>query len=116
MADQQDQSLSGGSVEKASASADTSKLQGKGSSSGANSSYRKRHNNYPVQNNFEEKRRKCIIGEQPLQTQTYKHTRAVEFSRGESRSRNERRNERSNGTGLECLFGNNLKVIFYSKN
>lgn len=107
MADQQDQSLSGGSVEKANTSADTSKLHGKGSSAGGGSSgYRKRHNNHPVQNNFEEKRRKFIIGEsQALSAQSYKHSRPIELTKGESRARNVSRNERTNGAGLECLFG-----------
>lgn len=105
MADQQDQSLSGGSVEKASASADTSKVKGKSFSSGGSSGYRKRQNNNAVQVNFEEKRRRhtTVDDPQPPQVPHYKHQRLVEYSKGESRSKNERRN---NGAGLECLFGN----------
>lgn len=53
MADQQDQSSSGGSVEKASASADASK-RGKSTASG----YRKRHNSNNIQISLEEKRRR----------------------------------------------------------
>lgn len=103
MADQQDQSSSGGSVEKASASADTSKVKGKSFSSGGSSGYRKRHNNNAVQVPFEEKRRRQTVGDlQPPLAPNYKHQRIVEYSKGESRSRNDRRN---NGAGLECLFG-----------
>lgn len=104
MADQQDQSSSGGSVEKASASTDTSKSKGKSSSSGGSSGYRKRHNNNVVQATLEEKRRRQnTTGElQPPQALSQKHQRPVESSKAEGRSRNERR---TNGAGLECLFG-----------
>ncbi|XP_003424889.1 E3 ubiquitin-protein ligase TRIP12 isoform X4 [Nasonia vitripennis] len=102
MADQQDQSSSGGSVEKASASADASKLKGKSSSSGGSSSYRKRQNNNAIQVTLEEKRRRSTIADsQPLQGLSYKQQRPVEFSKGEGRTKNDRR---SNGAGLECLY------------
>lgn len=57
MADQQDQSLLGGPVEKASASADASKLRGKSS---CTSSYRKRQNTGVTNTTLTEKRRRKI--------------------------------------------------------
>ena len=111
MADQQDQSSSGGSVEKASASADTSKLRGKSSSSG-NSGYRKRQNSGAIPAILEEKRRKQSIGEsQSLQllqglgtsSSTSLQRRSVDSLKGESRSRGERKGY---GTGLGLLLGN----------
>lgn len=57
MADQQDQLSSGGSVETASASADTSKVRGKSSSSGS-SGYRKRQSTGSIPITVEEKRRR----------------------------------------------------------
>lgn len=120
MADQQDQSSSGGSVEKASASADTSKPKGKSSGSGGHS--RKRHNNNPVQATLEEKRRRQQADHpQPPQQAPTTHKQQqrapVEFSKGQARGRNERRD---NGAGLECFFGENWNnqrktghLIFY---
>ncbi|XP_043464395.1 E3 ubiquitin-protein ligase TRIP12 isoform X1 [Leptopilina heterotoma] len=105
MADQQDQSSSGGSVEKASASADTSKLRGKSSSSGS-SGNRKRQNSAAVPITLEEKRRKQTIGEpQTLQvlqgTSSSSQRRSVDSSKGESRTRGERK---GHGTGLGLLL------------
>lgn len=129
MADQQDQSLSGGSVEKANASADTSKLRGKSSSSGS-SGNRKRHNSGAVPITLEEKRRKQTVGEpQPLQilqgtsstssslssSLTSSQRRSIDNSlKGESRTRGERK---GHGTGLGLLLGNkiNFQNSHYSK-
>lgn len=112
MADQQDQSSSGGSVEKVSASADTSKLRGKSSSSGT-SGNRKRQNSAAVPITLEEKRRKQTIGEpQTLQvlqgTSSSSQRRSVDSSKGESRTRGERK---GHGTGLGLLLGNKYKLI-----
>ncbi|XP_014232904.2 E3 ubiquitin-protein ligase TRIP12 isoform X2 [Trichogramma pretiosum] len=92
MADQQDQSSSGGSVEKASASADTSKAKGKSSSSGGAGGHRKRPHN-SVHNPTEEKRRRPAFSETQVQpASTHKHQRSAEYSKGDSRSKNDRRN------------------------
>lgn len=103
MADQQDQLSSGGSVEKASASADTSKLRGKSSSSG--SSYRKRQNTGAIPDSVEEKRRRQTTGD-PQTSQVDSntvHTHLIDSSKGEGRIRSERRNH---GAGLESYPGN----------
>ncbi|XP_018345656.1 PREDICTED: E3 ubiquitin-protein ligase TRIP12 isoform X5 [Trachymyrmex septentrionalis] len=99
MADQQDQLSSGGSVEKASASADTSKSRGKSSSSGSNS-YRKRQSTGVIPDSVEEKRRRQTTSD--LQTSQVDsntpHTHSIDSSKGEGRIRGERR---SHGAGLE---------------
>ncbi|XP_067205522.1 E3 ubiquitin-protein ligase TRIP12 isoform X2 [Linepithema humile] len=98
MADQQDQSSSGGSVEKASASADTSKPKGKSSSSGS-SGYRKRQSTGAISDTVEEKRRRQATGESASQVDgNTAHTHSIDSSKGEGRIRGERRNH---GTGLE---------------
>ncbi|KMR01401.1 putative e3 ubiquitin-protein ligase trip12-like protein [Lasius niger] len=99
MADQQDQLSSGGSVEKASASADTSKLRGKSSSSGS-SGYRKRQNTGAISDTVEEKRRRQATGDpQAAQVDSNTaHTHLIDSSKGEGRIRGERRNH---GSGLE---------------
>ncbi|XP_047369481.1 E3 ubiquitin-protein ligase TRIP12 isoform X3 [Vespa velutina] len=98
MADQQDQLLSGGSVEKASASAGTSKIRGKSSGSGT-SGYRKRQSSsIPVP--VEEKRRRQTIGDpQPPQDldNTSAHRHSIDSSKGEDKIKGERRNH---GSGL----------------
>lgn len=99
MADQQDQLSSGGSVEKASASADTSKVRGKSSSSGS-SGYRKRQNTGAISDTVEEKRRRQATGD-PQASQVDSntaHTHLIDSSKGEGRIRGERRNH---GSGLE---------------
>ncbi|XP_015608368.1 E3 ubiquitin-protein ligase TRIP12 isoform X2 [Cephus cinctus] len=120
MADQQDQSSSGGSVEKDSASADTSKLRektsglndggggGSGSSGGgAGTGYRKRQSSGTISTTtYEEKRRRQAVGEVPQPSSqllhgTSTHRRSVDSSRGEARARGERRNH---GTGLGALL------------
>lgn len=104
MADQQDQLSSGGSVEKASASADTSKPRGKNSSSGS-SNYRKRQNTGAIPDTVEEKRRRQTISD-PQTSQVHSntgHAHSADSSREESRVRGERRNH---GTGLESYPGN----------
>lgn len=104
MADQQDQSSSGGSVEKASAAADTSKVRGKGSSSGY-SGYRKRQNTSAISDTVEEKRRRQITGD-PQTSQVVSnntaHTFSIDSSKGEVRFRGEQRNH---GAGLESYSG-----------
>ncbi|KAH0952208.1 hypothetical protein HN011_000677 [Eciton burchellii] len=97
MADQQDQLSSGGSVEKASASADTSKPRGKNSSSGS-SNYRKRQNTSAITDTVEEKRRRQIINDPQTSQVHTAHAHSVDSSKEESRVRSERRNH---GTGLE---------------
>lgn len=110
MADQQDQSSSGGSVEKASAAADTSKVRGKGSSSGS-SGYRKRQSSNIILDTVEEKRRRQATGD--LQTSQLvsntAHTHLTDSSKGEGRLRGERR---SHGTGLEPYPGINYINTF----
>lgn len=104
MADQQDQLSSGGSVEKASASADTSKLRGKSSNSGS-SGYRKRQSTGAIPDSVEEKRRRQTTGD-PQTSQVDSntaHTHSVDSFKGESRIRGERR---SHGAGLESYPGN----------
>lgn len=104
MADQQDQLSSGGSVEKASASADTSKSRGKGSSSGS-SSYRKRQSTGAIPDSVEEKRRRQTTSD-PQTSQVDSntpHTHSIDSSKGEGRIRGERR---SHGAGLESYSGN----------
>jgi len=105
MADQQDQLSSGGSVEKASASADTSKLRGKSSSSGS-SGYRKRQSTGAIPDSVEEKRRRQTTGGDPQTSQVDSntaHTHSIDSSKGEGRIRGERR---SHGAGLESYPGN----------
>lgn len=104
MADQQDQLSSGGSVEKASASADTSKPRGKSSSSGS-SGYRKRQSTGAIPDSVEEKRRRQTTGD-PQTSQVdgnTAHTHSIDSSKGEGRIRGERR---SHGAGLESYPGN----------
>lgn len=109
MADQQDQSSSGGSVEKASAAADTSKVRGKGSSSGS-SGYRKRQSSNIILDTVEEKRRRQATGD--LQTSQLvsntAHTHLTDSSKGEGRLRGERR---GHGAGLESYPGIYCKYI-----
>ncbi|XP_012262232.2 E3 ubiquitin-protein ligase TRIP12 isoform X2 [Athalia rosae] len=99
MADQQDQSSSGGSVEKASASADTSK-QGVKSFSGASSGYRKRQSSGEAPAISEEKRRRQTIGN-PQAPQLSQDTvrRSIDSSRSEGRTKAERRSHHATGLG-----------------
>jgi len=108
MADQQDQLSSGGSVEKASASADTSKLRGKSSSSGS-SGYRKRQSTGAIPDSVEEKRRRQTTGGDPQTSQVDSntaHTHSIDSSKGEGRIRGERR---SHGAGLESYPGSYMR-------
>ncbi|CAK9822921.1 E3 ubiquitin-protein ligase TRIP12 [Anthophora retusa] len=99
MADQQDQLSSGGSVETANASADTSKVRGKSSSSGS-SGYRKRQSTGSIPVTVEEKRRRQTIGDpqssEVFNNTSYKHS--TDSFKTESRARGERK---SHGSGLE---------------
>lgn len=100
MADQQDQLSSGGSVETVSASADTSKLRGKSSSSG----YRKRQSTGSIPVTVEEKRRRQTIGDPQTSegfNNTTSHRRSTDSSKAESRARGERK---SHGSGLESYL------------
>lgn len=108
MADQQDQSSSGGSVEKASAAADTSKVRGKGSSSGY-SGYRKRQSTSAISDTVEEKRRRQITGDPQTSQVNTAHTHSIDSSKGEVRLRGERR---SHGAGLEPYSGTIMPVMF----
>lgn len=117
MADQQDQLSSGGSVEKASASADTSNLRGKSSSSGS-SGYRKRQSTGAIPDSVEEKRRRQTGDPQTSQVDSNTaHTHSIDSSKGEGRIRGERR---SHGASLESYPGNykvtmccNIELIIY---
>lgn len=109
MADQQDQLSSGGSVEKASASADTSKLRGK-SSSGGSSGYRKRQSTGAIPDSVEEKRRRQTTGD-PQTSQVDSnttHAHSIDSSKGEGRIRGERR---SHGAGLESYPGTYTRSV-----
>ncbi|XP_015524693.1 E3 ubiquitin-protein ligase TRIP12 isoform X1 [Neodiprion lecontei] len=120
MADQQDQSLSGGSVEKASASADASKEGGKSSSgpasgtsnnsnntsiispSNSSTGYRKRQSSGEVQGNTEEKRRRqTFASSQSAALHTQNNLRrSVDSVRGENaRNKSERRSHNATGLG-----------------
>lgn len=114
MADQQDHLSSGGSVEKASASADTSKVRGKSSSS-SSSSYRKRQSTGIITETVEEKRRRQAIND-PQTSQIVSntaHTHSIDSSKAEGRIRGERRNH---GTGLESYLGNYITSTIYLNN
>lgn len=106
MADQQDQSSLGGSVEKTSASADASKLRGK---SGSTAGYRKRQSSAnTVVATFSEKRRKQTDTTQATTQATQVcaipvHRRAIDSStKGEGKSKGERKNH---GGGVGSLSG-----------
>ncbi|XP_063973938.1 E3 ubiquitin-protein ligase TRIP12 isoform X1 [Diachasmimorpha longicaudata] len=97
MADQQDQSSLGGSVEKASASADASKLRG---TSSGTSGYRKRQNTQTVVTTLTEKRRRQTELQAPLVSSvTSTHRRSVD-SRGEGKNKEERKGY---GSGVGTL-------------
>lgn len=103
MADQQDQSSSGGSVETASASADTSKVRGKSSSSGS-SGYRKRQSTGSIPITVEEKRRRQTIGD-PQSSEVFDNTSCKHSS--DSVVQSESKSEcKSHGSGLESYLGN----------
>lgn len=112
MADQQDQLSSGGSVEKASASTDTSKVRGKSSSSGS-SGYRKRQNTGAIPDSVEEKRRRQTAGD-PQTSQVDSgtaHAHSIDSSKGEGRIRGERR---SHGAGVESYPGKYTRLRYTS--
>lgn len=117
MADQQDQSSLGGSVEKASASADASKLRGKSSSTTA---YRKRQGTVAVVATLAEKRRKQTADSQPSQSIPV-HRRSIDSSRGENKTKGDRKNHGASVgsvTGKLNLFyllkfDFFLKILFY---
>ncbi|XP_034951039.1 E3 ubiquitin-protein ligase TRIP12 isoform X2 [Chelonus insularis] len=105
MADQQDQSSLGGSVEKASASADASKLRGKNSST---TGYRKRQGAGTVVATLAEKRRKQTDS-QPSQTCGIPvHRRSIDSSKGESKAKGERKNH---GGGVGSLADTDWKQL-----
>ncbi|XP_043792356.1 E3 ubiquitin-protein ligase TRIP12 isoform X2 [Apis laboriosa] len=105
MADQQDQLSSGGSVETASASADTSKVRGKSSSSGS-SGYRKRQSTGSIPITVEEKRRRQTIGD-PQSSEVFDNTSCKHSSDSiQSESRSECK---SHGSGLESYLDNNWR-------
>ncbi|KAK0097330.1 hypothetical protein PV326_002415 [Microctonus aethiopoides] len=110
MADQQDQSSLGGSVEKTSASADASKLRGK---SGSTAGYRKRQSSAStVVATFSEKRRKQTDTTQATTQATQVcaipvHRRAIDSStKGEGKSKGERKNH---GGGVGSLSDTDWK-------
>lgn len=97
MADQQDQLSSGGSVEKASASADTSKPRGKSSSS-----YRKRQSAAILDTVEEKRRRQTTTNDFNSQIDSTAHAHTNNSSRGEGRLRGENSNH---GAGLDSYPG-----------
>lgn len=107
MADQQDQSSLGGSVEKASASADASKLRGKNISSGSS---RKRQGTSTLVATLGEKRRKQQQQHHQQQTDPQPsqacaipvHRRSIDLSKGESKAKGERKNH---GSGVGSITG-----------
>ncbi|KAK1132954.1 hypothetical protein K0M31_014321 [Melipona bicolor] len=105
MADQQDQSSSGGSVETASASADTSKVRGKSSSSGS-SGYRKRQSTGSIPVTVEEKRRRQTIGD-PQSSEVFNNTSCKHSS--DSTGIRTKSEFKSHGSGLESYLDNNWK-------
>ncbi|XP_012145194.2 E3 ubiquitin-protein ligase ctrip isoform X3 [Megachile rotundata] len=107
MADQQDQ-LSGGSVETANASADTSKVRGKSSSSGS-SGYRKRQSTSSIPVTVEEKRRRQTIGdpESSVDFNTSVCQHSSDSFKAESRTRGDRK---SHGSGLESYLDTNWRA------
>ncbi|XP_068981584.1 E3 ubiquitin-protein ligase TRIP12 [Bombus flavifrons] len=105
MADQQDQLSSGGSVETASASADTSKVRRKSSSSGS-SGYRKRQSTGSIPVTLEEKRRRQTIGD-PQSSEVFNNTSCKHSS--ESTGIRTRGEFKGHGSGLESYLDNNWK-------
>ncbi|CAD1473652.1 unnamed protein product [Heterotrigona itama] len=105
MADQQDQSSSGGSVETASASADTSKVRGKSSSSGS-SGYRKRQSTGSIPVTVEEKRRRQTIGD-PQSSEVFNNISCKHSS--DSTGIRTKSEFKSHGSGLESYLDNNWK-------
>ncbi|XP_043509345.1 E3 ubiquitin-protein ligase TRIP12 isoform X3 [Frieseomelitta varia] len=105
MADQQDQSSSGGSVETASASADTSKVRGKSSSSGS-SGYRKRQSTSSIPVTVEEKRRRQTIGD-PQSSEVFNNTSCKHSS--DSTGIRTKSEFKSHGSGLDSYLDNNWK-------
>ncbi|KAK9309424.1 hypothetical protein QLX08_000908 [Tetragonisca angustula] len=105
MADQQDQLSSGGSVETASASADTSKVRGKSSSSGS-SGYRKRQSTGSIPVTVEEKRRRQTIGD-PQSSEVFNNTSCKHSS--DSTGIRTKSEFKSHGSGLESYLDNNWK-------
>lgn len=105
MADQQDQSSLGGSVEKASASADASKLRGKNSSSAGS---RKRQGTTTVVATLGEKRRKQQQQQHQTDSQPSQacaipvHRRSIDLSKGESKAKGDRKNY---GSGVGSVTG-----------
>lgn len=102
MADQQDQFSSGGSVETASASADTSKVRGKSSSSGS-SGYRKRQSTGSIPVTVEEKRRRQTVGD-PQSSEVFNNTSCKHSS--DSTGIRTKSEFKSHGSGLESYLGN----------
>lgn len=102
MADQQDQLSSGGSVKTANASADTSKLRGKSSSSGS-SGYRKRQSTGSIPVTVEEKRRRQTIGD-PQSSEVFNNTSSYQHSTDSFKT--EGRTRKSHDDDLESYLGN----------
>lgn len=103
MADQQDQLSSGGSVETADASADTSKPRGNNSS--GSSGYRKRQSTGSISDTVEEKRRREAI-DNPQSSQVFNNTsykQSTDTFKTVSRTRGD---NKSHGSGLESYLGN----------
>lgn len=111
MADQQDHTLSGGSVEKASASADTSKPRGKSNGGSGN---RKRQSSV-ISASVEEKRRRQaeeeVQSQQPTQNTSTHKRHTADSNRSEGKARGERK---SNGAGLTTVLGKSFPFLFCS--
>lgn len=105
MADQQDQLSSGGSVKTANASADTSKLRGKSSSSGS-SGYRKRQSTGSIPVTVEEKRRRQTIGD-PQSSEVFNNTSSYQHSTDSFKT--EGRTRKSHDDDLESYLDPNWR-------
>lgn len=102
MADQQDQSSLGGSVEKASASADASKLRGKSSST---TGYRKRQSTGTVVATLAEKRRRQTDPQtSQISTVTNTHRRSIDSTKTDNKAKGDRKGHGGSVGSLTGLY------------
>lgn len=102
MADQQDQSSLGGSVEKASASADASKLRGKSSST---TGYRKRQSTGTVVAALAEKRRRQTDPQtSQISTVTNTHRRSIDSTKTDNKAKGDRKGHGGSVGSLTGLY------------
>lgn len=102
MADQQDQSSLGGSVEKASASADASKLRGKSSST---TGYRKRQSTGTVVATLAEKRRRQTDPQtSQISIVTNTHRRSIDSTKTDNKAKGDRKGHGGSVGSLTGLY------------